>query len=123
MKKYPHNSFYHHDSFGKKKFAIRQKMAIQILSKFLIMFEYFHLANKLVNYGNAKNDTSIEAERLFSCIEILFTLGMIEDEEHKAIFEEMIYDEAAKGFELDKKEVAVLIESKMRKKILELRDS
>ena len=123
MKKYPHNSFYHHDSFGKKKFAIRQKMAIQILSKFLMIFEYFHLANKLVNYGNAKNDTSIEAERIFTCIEILFTLGMIEDEKHKAILEEMIYDEAAKGLEQDKIEIAILIESKMRKKILELRDS
>lgn len=123
MKKYPHNSFYHHDSFGKKKLAIRQKIAIQILLKFLMVFEYFHLANRLVNYGNAKNDTGLEAERLFSCIEILFTLGMIEDEEHKAIFEELIYEEAAKGFEQDKKEVAVLIESKMRKKILELRDS
>ena len=123
MKKYPHNSFYHHDSFGKKKLAIRQKIAIQILLKFLMMFEYFHLANRLVNYGNAKNDTGLEAERLFSCIEILFTLGMIEDEEHKAIFEEMIYEEAAKGLEQDKIEIAILIESKMRKKILELRDS
>mgnify|MGYP006114252725 CR=1 FL=1 len=123
MKKYPHNSLYHHDSFGKKKFAIRQKMTIEILSKFLIMFEYFHLVNKLINYGNAKNDTSIEAERIFTCIEILFTLGMIEDEKHKAIFEEMIYEEAAKGLEQDKIEIAILIESKMRKKILELRDS
>ena len=123
MKKYPHNSFYHHDSFGKKKLAIRQKLAIQILSKFLMIFEYFHLANKLVNYGNAKNDTSIEAERIFTCIEILFTLGMIEDEKHKAIFEEMIYEEAAKGLDQDKIEIAILIESKMRKKILELRDS
>ncbi len=123
MKKYPHNSFYHHDSFGKKKFAIRQKLAIQILSKFLNMFEYFYLLNKSINYGNLKNDTSLEAERLMSCIEILFTLGMIENEQHKAILEELIYDEAFNGLQKDTKTVAILIESKLRKKILELRDS
>jgi len=123
MKKYAHNSFYHHDSFGKKKFAIRQKLAIQILSKFLIMFEYFYLLNKSINYGNPKNDTSLEAERLMSSIEILFTLGMIENEQHKAILEELIYDEAFNGLQKDTKTVAILIESKMRKKILELRDS
>lgn len=122
--KYPKNSFYNWPNFSKKDLSLRHQVAVEILHDFLIMFDTFHQMNRVLNIANKDSANFWSVETHFKGVNKLFTLGAIEDENHKEILINMVYKMAIaeignKNFEdrADKIEVA------MRAKILELAKS
>ena len=122
--KYPKNSFYNWRKFPPKTLAIRSKLAREILHDFLITFDTFHHMNNVINTANKRNDDFWSVESNYIGINKLFTLGMIENEEHKQILLDLAYDMASA--EIGNKDFegrADRIDKAMRMRILQLAKS
>ena len=119
---YPKNSFYNFDSFAPRKLEIRANLAREIIKDFIIIHDLFDAANTFVNHGHEQPVNNISAEEKFNGINKLFTLGMIEREDHKDILETMSFKlmDETKDKDIDVR--VNLIEEAWRKKIMELRE-
>ena len=121
---YPKNSFYNWQKFPPKALAIRGKLAREVLYDFLLTFDTFHHMNNVFNTANKRNDDFWSVESNYIGINKLFTLGMIENEEHKQTLLDLAYDMAAA--EIGNKDFegrAERIEKAMRMRILSLAKS
>ena len=120
---YPKNSFYNWQSFPEKTMKIRHKLAIQILLDFIQLQDFFFEMNGFVNHKSGNKTNNIPIEERLTGINKLFTLGMIENPDHKAKLEELSYKIAfeTRGKGLTDKERAERIAEDWKEKILELR--
>ena len=122
--KYPKNSFYNWQKFPPKTLALRSKLSREILYDFLITFDTFHHMNNVINTANKNNDDFWSVESNYIGLNKLFTLGMIENEDHKQTLLNLAYDMASaeignKNFENRAERIA----QAMRMRILSLAKS
>lgn len=122
--KYPKLSFYNWPNYSKEDVTLRHQVAIEILHDFLIMFDTFHQMNGVINIANTDSADFWSVETHFKGVNKIFTLGMIEDEDHKEALFGMVYKMAAaevgnKNFEDRADKIGVAL----RAKILELAKS
>ena len=119
--KYPKNSFYNWQKFPPKALALRGKLAREILYDFLVTFDTFHHMNNVINTANKNNDDFWSVESNYKGVSKLFTLGMIENEDHRQAMFDMVHDMAyAEIGNKDFEDRADRIEKAMRMRILSL---
>ena len=115
------NSFYNWKTFPKKTFKIRQKIAIDIIHDFLLASDTFHHMNMVVNVTEKKDNVFWGVDSNFIGINKLFFFWMIDNEQHKEILTDLIYQMAVDGLgNKDFVKRAVAIEKAVRMKVLEL---
>lgn len=93
---YSKNSCYNIDNITKKSFKEKQKIGMSILMPFLQMFDTFHYMDKVINVSNKQKVDFWSLEESYNPINTLFLLCQIENETHKDILFNLIYETATK---------------------------
>ncbi len=115
---YSKNSCYNIDNITKESFKEKQKIGMSILKPFLQMFDTFYYMDKVINVANNEADDFWSLEEHYNPIKTLFLLCQIEDENHKDILYNVIYEAASKrvgdkNFKARAKEILSLLKDKI----------
>jgi len=115
---YSRNSCNNIDNIIKKTFIKNKKIVMSILKPFLQIFDTFYYMDKVINVANNEVDDFWSLEEHYNPIEALFLLCQIENENHKDILYNVIYEAASKregdkNFKARAKEILSLLKDKI----------
>jgi len=115
--KNPKTSCYNVKSVNSKQ---KHKIGMSIIVPFLQVFDTFHYMDKVLNATNKKSDTFWSLEEHYNPINTLFLLCEIEDEAHKDVLFNLIYDTATKklgdkNFKHRAKEILALMKMTLKR--------
>ena len=89
--KYDRKSGYRWKEFSRKELDYKERMAHGILVDLIHINDIFYATNEFINYDNSKKDNYFRAEARLLGVKKLFTLGIINNPDHQAVLEDLVY--------------------------------